>query len=91
MLEGTEETLVAFKFKDKLLIRSAHVFHLLVNHLLHLEQLSFVLLCHLVEVIVQDLQRVGEGRDLVGHLVANIANFRDVLEDLLLLVPEVLV
>ena len=83
--------MIALKFKDKLLIRSAHVFHLLVNHLLHLEQLSFVLLCHVVEVVVQDLQRVGEGRDLVGHLVANIANFRDVLEDLLLLVPEVLV
>ena len=83
--------MVALKFKDELLIRSAHVFHLLVNHLLHLEQLSFVLLCHLVEVVVQDLQRVGEGRDLVGHLVANIANFSDVLEDLLLLVPEVLV
>ena len=83
--------MIALKFKDKLLIRSAHVFHLLVNHLLHLEQLSFILLRHLVEVVVQDLQRVGEGRDLVGHLVANIANFRDVLEDLLLLVPEVLV
>ena len=66
--------MITLKFKDKLLIRSAHVFHLLVNHLLHLEQLSFILLRHLVEVVVQDLQRVGEGRDLVGHLVANIAN-----------------
>ena len=83
--------MITFKFKDELLIRSAHVFHLLVNHLLHLKQLSFILLRHLVEVVVQDLQRVGEGRDLVGHLVSNIANFSDVLEDLLLLVPEVLV
>lgn len=82
--------MITLKFKDKLLIRSAHVFHLLVNHLLHLEHFSFVLLRHLVEVIVQDLQRVGEGRDLVGHLIANIANFCDILEDLLLLVPEVL-
>ena len=83
--------MIAFKFKDKLLISSAHVFHLLVDHLFHLEQLSFVLLRHFVEVVVQDLQRVGEGRDLVGDLVANIANFSDVLEYLLLLVPEVLV
>ena len=90
-MQTSEQILISLKLKDELLVSCSHVFHLLIDHLLHLDHLLFVLGGHVVEVVMEHLQCLTESFDLRSDFISQIADASDILEDLVLLVFEVLV
>lgn len=58
LMQASEDVLIALNLKLELLVGRAHVLHLLINDLLHFEQVSLILLIHAIKVVVKDLKRL---------------------------------
>ena len=54
-MQAAEDVLIAFDLKLELLVCRTHVLHLLIYDLLHFQQVSLILLIHVVEIVVQHL------------------------------------
>ena len=57
-MQASEDVLIAFDLKLELLVCRTHVLHLLIYQLLHFEQISLILLIHVVKVVMQHLERL---------------------------------
>ena len=57
-MQASEDVLIALNLKLELFVGRAHVLHLLINDLLHFEQVSLILLIHAIKVVVKDLKRL---------------------------------
>ena len=57
-MQTTEDVLIALNLKAELLVGRTHVLHLLIDNLLHFEQITLILLIHVIEVVVEDLKRL---------------------------------
>ena len=57
-MQASEDVLIAFDLKLELLISRSHILHLLIYDLLHFEQISLILLIHVVKVVMQHLERL---------------------------------
>ena len=91
MLKRPEQALVSIQLVGKHLIRGTHILHLLIYQPLHIDHICFIFLSNFIEVVVEHLQRLRKRINFIGDLVAKVTNFRDVLEDLVLLVFKMLV
>ena len=90
-MQSPEQVLVTIELKSERLVSSSHVFHLLIDQLLHCDHVLLLLARLSMDVIRKYLQSLGERLNLSGHFIAQIARACDVFEYLLLFVLEVLV
>ena len=54
-MQAAEDVLIAFDLELELLVSCTHVLHLFIDDLLHFEQISLILMIHVVEVVMQHL------------------------------------
>ena len=86
----SEKTLISFKFVRECFICRSHVFHLFIDQKLDRVHVLLISIGHLVEIVVEQLESLREGIYFAGDLVSQVSDTRDVLENFLLLVLEVL-
>ena len=51
-MQAAEQVLIPLYLEDKRLVGCSHIFHLLIDQLLHLNQVGLVLRIHVVEVVM---------------------------------------
>lgn len=89
-MHRSEQTLISLQFVGECFIGRPHVLHFFVYQKLDLIHVILVTTCHLIEIVVKQLQSLRKSIYFASDLVSQVADTCDILEHFLLLVFEVL-